>query len=168
MSKQKGFVGPIGDDLPSLVPLIFSLIIFFASFTSAFDVFIKSKEQFDSAVLITDIAASIAGDHFIVSPEEFYRSCERVSVPGLFYKAGLVELEEDFRYLDIRKFVNENEGAYAVGTDVLACPLNIDPDAKLREHSDVTVLFFPVIFQDPSVVSGLASRPMLLVVVVWR
>lgn len=168
MSKAKGFVGPIGDDLPSLVPLIFSLIIFFASFSSAFDVFVRSKEQFGAAVLITDIAASIAGDHFITDVDEFYASCDKVSVPGLFYKAGLVELKEDFSYLDIRKFVNENEGAYKIGTDILACPLTIDSDAKLREHSDVTVLFLPVVFQDSSVASGLASRPMLLVVVVWH
>ncbi len=168
MRFRKGFVGPIGDDLPSLVPLIFSLIIFFASFSSAFDVFIGAKEDFESAILISDLAASVAGDHFITSAEEFYKNCERVSLYGFFYKASLIELKEDFAPLDVVKLVNENKGAYKVDDKLLACPVEIDERAKINKDTKLTILFLPVIFQDPTVTAGLASRPMLLVVVVWR
>ncbi len=163
---RKGFIGPIGDDLPSLIPLIFSLIIFFAAFSSTLDTFHRTADRFDLAVTVLRISNALRGDKYINDADEFKSLCNNVTVRGVFFKAGLVELNEHFEPLDVYKFVNEDERIYESNGQKFKCP-EASTD-KLRKHNFVMVDMFPVAYQDSAVASGLAVRPMLLVVVVWK
>lgn len=166
---KRGFIGPIGDDLPSLIPIIFSLIIFFSTFTITFQVFENGNTRFDRTIKILKISNDLRGDKYINNVGEFMELCDNVTVRGINFKAGLVNLKQKgppFEEIDLLRFVNEEEGIYEVGGVKLACPADAE---KMRPDSQAIVKMFPIAFQDTasSIKSGFAVRPMLLVVVVW-
>ncbi|MFH1234081.1 MAG: hypothetical protein V1493_00505 [Candidatus Diapherotrites archaeon] len=180
--KQKGFIGPIGDDLPSLIPIIFSLVVFFTAFTATFSVFDKGNTRFDRTIKILKISDQMRGDKYINDIGEFKSLCDTVSVSGVNFKAGLVDLNQEgqpFERIDLQAFVDENAGIYkakntATGEDEsLACPGKFE---HMKPNSEAIVKMFPVAYQETDsnpvisarkIVSGFAVRPMLLVVVVW-
>jgi hypothetical protein len=163
---KKGFIGPIGDDLPSLIPLIFSLVIFFATFNQTFMIYRSTASRFELVLDALRISNALRGDKYINDFQEFEQLCNNVNPIGLFFKAGLVDLTEYHKPIDIYKFVNENEGAYKSGDKLFVCPADLDE--RITPNSLVMVNMLPVAYQDTEVASGLAVRPMLLVVVVWR
>ncbi|MDO8428968.1 MAG: hypothetical protein Q7S92_07210 [Candidatus Diapherotrites archaeon] len=169
---KKGFLGPIGDDLPSLIPLLFGLVIFFATFSFAFQVFDRGNLAFDDAVKIVKISQGLKGDSYLGSAEEFFQSCQEVSVRGLNFKAFIVDYPKAtiamgapgpprFKILEL---TNEypstlhNFGVFSVA-DVPNCPfesLNPCPLACVSS-SDLPILtgneriqtrMFPIAFQD--------------------
>jgi hypothetical protein len=180
--KQKGFIGPIGDDLPSLIPIIFSLVIFFTAFTATFSVFDKGNVRFDRTIKILKISDQMRGDKYINDISEFKDLCDTVSISGVNFKAGLVELRQEgspFDQIDLQSFVDDNVGIYTVtntatGEDeFLACPGKFE---HMKPNSEAIVKMFPVAYQETDnnpdisarkIVSGFAVRPMLLVVIVW-
>ncbi|MCX6802727.1 MAG: hypothetical protein NT067_06475, partial [Candidatus Diapherotrites archaeon] len=93
--KQKGFIGPIGDDLPSLIPIIFSLVVFFTAFTATFSVFDKGNTRFDRTIKILKISDQMRGDKYINDIGEFKELCENISISGVNFKAGIVELRQE-------------------------------------------------------------------------
>lgn len=163
---RKGFIGPIGDDLPSLIPLIFSLVIFFAAFNQTLMVYRSTASRFELVLDALRISNALRGDKYINDFQEFEQLCNSVNPIGLFFKAGLVDLNEHYNPIDIYKFVNENEGIYRSGDKLFVCPPN--QEEMITPNSVVMVNMLPVAYQDAEVTSGLAVRPMLLVVVVWR
>jgi hypothetical protein len=181
LKKQKGFIGPIGDDLPSLIPIIFSLVIFFTAFTATFSVFDKGNVRFDRTIKILKISDQMRGDKYINDIGEFKGLCDTVSISGVNFKAGLVELNQEgqpFERIDLQQFVDENQGIYKVKVkdpvsgietgqeEFLACPGKFE---QMKPNSEAIVKMFPVAFQDTSeeITSGFVVRPMLMVVVVW-
>ena len=109
--KQRGFIGPIGDDLPSLIPILFGLVIFFSVFTFAFDSFDKGNQAFKLELDGLNIARQMRGSSFVSGycnalPSEsagaalkcdalgFYQKCAQLknSVTNLNFLIGLVEL----------------------------------------------------------------------------
>ncbi|MEM0360471.1 MAG: hypothetical protein QXK06_04015 [Candidatus Diapherotrites archaeon] len=174
-NKNRGFIGPIGDDLPSLIPIIFSLVVFFTAFTATFSVFDKGNTRFDRAIKILKISDQMRGDKYINDLQEFKELCEKVSVPGVNFKAGLIELRQEgapFEMIELRDFVDSNQGVYITTNpetgelEHVVCPGNFE---HMKPGSQAIVKMFPVAFQDNSanIKSGFAVRPMLLVVVVW-
>ena len=177
----KGFIGPIGDDLPSLIPIIFALIIYFSTFTTTFSVFEKGNMRFDRTIKVLKVSNDLRGDKYINDAEEFLELCENVTVRGINFKAGLVDLKQHgtqtFQAIDPVKFVNEDQGIYSTlscsdpgnpatcSTVKLVCPDSVN---EMGPDHEAIVKMFPVAFQDiHSVQSKFAVRPMLLVVVVW-
>lgn len=166
---KKGFIGPIGDDMPSLIPILFSLVIFFTTFTATFNVFEQGNTRFDRTIKMLKISNELRGDKYINDVKEFRSLCEGVTVRGVNFKAGLMDLKESgqpFAEINLVEFVNNEKGIYEVNGKKLACPKQT---SKMREGSEAIVKKFPVAFQDSSssIESGFAVRPMLLVVVVW-
>ena len=62
MVNQKGFLGPIGDDLPSLIPIIFGLVIFFAVFNTGFQAFQNKSRDFDVVLIDTSGRDALSED----------------------------------------------------------------------------------------------------------
>ncbi len=165
----RGFIGPIGDDLPSLIPIIFALIIFFSTFTTTFQVFDRGNARFDRTIKILKISNALRGDKYINNRAEFVDLCKRVGVRGVNFKAGLVDLKQQagkpFEQIDLLKFVNDDKGIYEVNGKKLVCSRG---KSKMRPDSEAIVKMFPIAYQDTvTISSGFAVRPMLLVVVVW-
>ena len=84
---SKGFLGPIGDDLPSLIPLIFALVIFFSTFTFAFSVFNEKNSDFQSDLDVLNIARVLKGTSLISSIEDFDKSCATLNITSLKFRA---------------------------------------------------------------------------------
>ena len=95
----KGFLGPIGDDLPSLIPLLFGLAIFFSSFTFAYQAFDAENANFKYAIKSMDLAKTVKSDSFISGYADFRTSCNNISVSGISYKVLLfrdfIKIKED-------------------------------------------------------------------------
>ncbi len=164
MKKERGFIGPIGDDLPSLIPILFALVIFFASFTSTFQRLDKGTREFSNAISLLEISDRLRGDRYMNNAEEFKELCNGITnVGSIYYKVGIVKLPMN-ESLDIVKFVNENQGILVVDGEIMQCT---NMDQKIRTDTKVLVRKFPFAFQDSTVHSGFAIRPMLLVVVLW-
>ena len=56
---QRGFIGSIGDDIPSLIPLTFALVIFFAAFAFAFNAFDQKQNDFDQKFALLRIGQTL-------------------------------------------------------------------------------------------------------------
>ena len=182
MMKEKGFIGPIGDDLPSLIPIIFSLVIFFSTFTTSFVAFDEGNTRFDHTIKILKISSEMRGDKYLNSAEEFFDLCDGISVRGVNFQAAIVELNEQgqpFEEFELFEFVNDDIGVFEA-IDVSNCG---DPndfstcvreklvcassDKKMFDNSEAIMKIFPIAFQDVGNEAKFAVRPMLLVVVVW-
>ena len=69
LKSRKGFIGPIGDDLPSIIPLVFALIVFFSGFYLTMNVFESKQNDFDSDLALShtiDRLSSLGGFPVII------------------------------------------------------------------------------------------------------
>ena len=89
--KNKGFIGPIGDDLPSLIPIVFALTIFFASFNSALSNFDSKNSSFSNDLETLKVARILRSNGYIVNLENFRQLCSLVQVNSIKYMAGIAE-----------------------------------------------------------------------------
>ena len=94
----KGFLGPIGDDLPSLIPLVFGLIVFFTVFTQTFNTFDERNTTFRDALGVIRLSDILVGNSYIVSDssgsKQFDLMCETAqSIRTMNWKAGLIALD---------------------------------------------------------------------------
>lgn len=84
---NKGFLGPIGDDLPSLIPLLFALLIFFSTFTFSYSVFSQKNAGFEKDIDILNIARVLKGTNYIAGHSDFMESCASLNPTNLKYRA---------------------------------------------------------------------------------
>ncbi|MBS3057079.1 MAG: hypothetical protein J4415_00450 [Candidatus Diapherotrites archaeon] len=177
--KHKGFLGPIGDDLPSLVPLIFALIIFFSTFTYAMNSMDSRNEDFDADLATLSISRIMRSNGYITGYEDFRRLCGNINVAGLNYEVALVETELTY---DESNYSSYADPEYS-GVDILdlrvfdSTPENEDdPDASEFSCSNLSELpelieieqrlssrVFPIVLEDAKI-----AKPMFLVVITWR
>lgn len=172
MCSQKGFIGPIGDDLPSLVPLLLALTIFFLTFTNAWNSFDLKRGAFESDLSALQVARILRSSSYIAGPDNFYELCSTLNVQKLKYFAGLVDAvrnpEERVR-LDFRKpqFIVAAEDKSELKEKPYRCTnLEIDPDETeppLPEDKPVLMKVYPVALEENRIV-----RPTYLVVIAWR
>jgi hypothetical protein len=169
---RKGFLGPIGDDLPSLIPLVFALTMFFYVFTVTWNVFDERNRDFDNDIAILRIASILKGNSYIPNHESFAERCEEAkSIRKMNFKAGLLPLpvkeNEHFGGIDIenlRFFADprEPENVY------LCTNSGKEPDI---ESLDFLVRAFPIAlemdYKDDRGERHFFVKPMLLVVVSW-
>lgn len=89
---KKGFIGSIGDDLPSLIPLFFSLMIFFAGLAFAFTTINDRNTVINTYVDSLTIARTALSDGSFASIEEFLKTQkDLVTMSNYFY--GLIYLD---------------------------------------------------------------------------
>lgn len=171
---KKGFLGPIGDDLPSLIPLLFALMLFFYVFTFAWNAFDQKGQLFDDALAAMRVGSTLKGNNYLRDFGEFQENCaEALSVKRVKFMAGLLPLstgpvsgqpfpgidletiESDFFEHDDQKFLCSN-------VDLLE-------DSPGLESSGLVIRSFPVAleFKDQAT-NAFYVKPMLLVVVTWR
>jgi len=106
-TKQRGFIGAIGDDLPSLVPIFFSLLIFFATLSFVFITVNERNNYIEGYFESISISKSILGSSFYSGYDDFYYKVSNIStsekfVAGLIYGPDLLITE---KYLDTELFV---------------------------------------------------------------
>ncbi len=184
MFSSKGFLGPIGDDLPSLIPLVFSLVLFFTTFTFAFNAFESRNSYFDDSVNILTISSSLKQGSYILNHSQFLESCNGLSVSRLNFKVALVSLDDyangtgpfagnqriDVESLDdLAYFVsNPPNDSSALDKNVFVCSNSSKPPKN--NSNNLLLRLYPVTLEthEFETKAGFAVKPMLMVVVTWH
>ncbi|MEM4598580.1 MAG: hypothetical protein QW400_02725 [Candidatus Diapherotrites archaeon] len=166
LKRIRGYISPVGDDLPSLVPLIFALLVFFASFYSAHTIYRQTAANFALTSNAMGITSFLQSDREIDDYAEFEYICRNLNPRGYNFRAGIVEFKQPFERIDIYAFVNEGARIFSQDGNFFSCPL--EPEQKLKLNSRVVVHMVPVSYKDMSALRKPITKPMLLVVVVWE
>lgn len=183
MLAQKGFLGPIGDDLPSLIPLVFALALFFGVFSQTFEAFDSKNTLFSDSLSIVRLSEILVSNSYINGIEKFMEKCETAkSISSLNWKAGLIPLQakkleqktqsDFFSGIDVFSLEGKffNMRAFEPGLDQqFYCSNTTEPLTYTSEN--ITVRFYPValevnLLNYPS--QKFFVKPMLLVIVAWK
>lgn len=187
---QRGFIGPIGDDLPSLIPLTIALMIFFAAFGFAFNEYEQRQSTFDQRLLLLAVGKTLKGDALIDTFDKWRAACNSLEVNRYKFRAVVFEIstEKDAAFFAYEFFADQqthdggsfsdtsDERIFVMSpTERLVCdnfnetdvfnpanPLDeIDSSAALRQQT--LRINFPVAIQKDHV-----NYPGILSVMVWR
>jgi hypothetical protein len=77
---RKGFIGPIGDDLPSLIPIVTGLVIFFTVFVLTFNSYHEKNNFLERQINMTTVARDIKGDSLILNWSQFDDRCNEMKL----------------------------------------------------------------------------------------
>jgi len=188
---SKGFLGPIGDDLPSLIPLILALVFFFGTFTFAFNVFNEKNADFQADLTVMNIARALKGTSLISSTDDFEKGCKSLNVTGLRFRAVITNIysaREAYPYGDIDNPEPPPQNAYNIkefitqtnpetgspedyplicdnisGTEIAGQISDEESAENYFRRREQLVRIYPVAVQHNGVV-----YPMHLVVMAWR
>jgi hypothetical protein len=75
---KKGFIGPIGDDLPSLIPIMISLLLFFSIFSFTLNIYDAQNDEIRKHITMISVARSLKGDSLITDYELFNNKCAKI------------------------------------------------------------------------------------------
>lgn len=189
--KTKGFLGPIGDDLPSLIPLLFALLIFFGTFSFSYSVFSRKNADFARDIDVLNISKVLKGTNYILSAKSFSDSCRSLNPTSLNYRAFVTNFYtapevyctqghpcpvslcssaaftcnnaslSDLRVFDLEPF--ELQGA--LGAQVLLCEKGEFPgdSSEFFTNNPYISRIYPLVVEDDKIV-----KPMHMVVVAWK
>jgi len=169
---KRGFIGPIGDDLPSLIPLLFGLVMFFSAFTTTFNSFDRNNVIFKDDITVMKISRVMQSNSYIYSYENFEELCSGVGIVNLNFVTGISEQAargNDVQDLfEVEIFENsDGDNYYCTNLESvsLSNPLLISDFLSLEDAADFTVVsrVFPIVVEDSKVV-----KPMHLFVVAWK
>lgn len=169
-TKEKGFLGPIGDDLPSLIPLLFALVMFFYVFSFSWNAFDKKNSAFGDALTILDLSGKIRGDSYLTGFEQFMERCgEAKTVKRVSFLAGLLPLKtgpgQEFGGIDVETMQND---FFAPGADKKFECTNTDDPPDVANPT-LIVRFFPIAMEFKDEARNMFYvKPMLLVVAAWK
>ncbi len=167
---ENGFLGPIGDDLPSLIPLIFALMMFFYVFTLTWNAFDERGRAFEDAVATLRIGNALRGNNYLRGIDTFNQRCiEAQSFRRIKFVAGLVELStgpgQQFQGVEV---IGIEDKFFSAGEEKFFCT-NSGDERPDYESTGLILRSFPVALEFKNEETGsFYVRPMLLVVVTWR
>jgi hypothetical protein len=171
--RKRAFLGPIGDDLPSLIPLLFALVMFFSTFTYAFNVFEGRNSSFSDDLAVLKMGTTLKSNGYIETAEAFYRRCANIGPARLNYLAAVTDAataKEEFIARELGNDASLYSGIdvyflvpYKVASLPLSCTSLEEWQPPPLAAENLIVRSFPVVVEDNKVV-----KPMHLVVVAWR
>lgn len=173
---NKGFLGPIGDDLPSLIPLLFALLIFFATFSFSYSAFSQKNTSFQRDLDVLNIARVLKGTNYVSGYQAFIDSCNSLNPTNVKYVAVIsnyftsperyFEQNTDITQQEIRPYLLEPfkvEGDPGKSLECLSPGVERSGfDEAFFEENPFVVKIYPLVVEDNRVV-----KPMHLVVVAW-
>jgi hypothetical protein len=77
-NKIKGYIGSIGDDLPSLIPLFLGIVLFFAVFINTYNVYTQSTSLYNMQDEALRIALILKEEPVIIDHNFFIDVCKKV------------------------------------------------------------------------------------------
>jgi hypothetical protein len=73
---KKGFIGAIGDDLPSLIPIIVALLLFFTIFTLTLNTYTTKNVTLRKNMSLMSISRELKGDSLLLDVNQFLMRCD--------------------------------------------------------------------------------------------
>ncbi len=82
---SKGFIGAIGDDLPSLIPIVVSLLLFFSIFAITLNSYNSKNLEIRQELSLLSISRGMKGESILLSVDQFLDRCESVKLKKYEY-----------------------------------------------------------------------------------
>ena len=165
---QKGFLGPIGDDLPSLIPLVFALMIFFAVFYLTFNVFNDRTKDFDNDTSAVQISAALRGAGYIDSVQQFTDLCKNINVKSIDYFAGIIKAENyNSSFIEFSDFYSGYHCTSIEGSSPVVPTRNDATKTGLQLIQKIYPVAVNINYSTDSIPDPKIT-PAFLVVTVWR
>ena len=169
---EKGFLGPIGDDLPSLIPLIFALLLFFASFNSALSRYDAVNKDIADELDSLKVARILRSDGYIIDYKEFSNLCGMVTVGSIDYEAGILKSQDEKIFGADNQIKSIEDLYYSDGKNLFYCT-NASTDDRVTTANfldgKVLIRTYPIVIEhDRQDNLGVVVMPAELSVVVWR
>jgi len=114
---KKGFIGAIGDDLPSLIPLVVSLLLFFSIFSMTLNSYGTKNAAINKQSEMITAAREIKGDSLILDFEQFKSRCDLVKLKKYPYSfmIGIYDFKGDPAKTSSANITQDFVGSKVVG-----------------------------------------------------
>ena len=167
---KKGYIGGIGDDLPSLIPIFVGLTIFFAVFLNTYNVYRNNTDLYSLRNDAINISGIIKENPLISDQNQFIKSCNRVKTK-YNWNAFVTPLDlnsQNYKGLTINDLNDENIMKHWAETansprKLICNKEGLDELKTALQTKDVTVYKYPITVQQQFYV-----EPAWLYVVVWK
>lgn len=161
-----GFIGAIGDDLPSLIPIFLGLMIFFSVFLNTYNVYKNNTDLYSLKTEVINISAIMKEEPVILNLDSFKKTCSKVQTKHN-WNAFLVDLDlnsSNYVVLDKDNLASEILKEEIDGSEELyACNTSNITDFITRANSEIIIYHYPTTTQ-----KDLYIKPARLYVVVWK
>ncbi len=110
LKSKKAYIGAIGDDLPSIIPIFLGLTIFFAVFMSTYNVYKNSNDLYSLQNETIKIANTMKSEPLIADWNAFDKACKKVN-SKYHWNSFLVDLDlnsEKYRGLNKLDLCDQN------------------------------------------------------------
>lgn len=167
MNTKKGYIGAIGDDLPSLIPIFVGLTIFFAVFLNTYNIYRNNTDLYSLRNDAINISGILKEEPLIADQNRFIKTCARINTK-YSWNALVTPLDlnsQNYRGLIIDDLdVNANIMQHWAETDRrLICNDGLDILKNALKTKEVTVYKYPITVQQQYFV-----EPAWLYVFVWK
>jgi len=173
---KKGYIGAIGDDLPSLIPLFIGLTIFFAVFLNTYNVYRNNTDLYSLRNDAINISGIIKEEPLISDQNQFLKSCARVNT-NYQWNAFVTPFDlnaEKYKGLNLSDLGDDNillkhwretgDPPRKLACNPEGLPTYGLPELKSAlENKDVTIFKFPITVQQE-----LFAEPAWLYIAVWK
>ena len=170
MKNKKGYIGAIGDDLPSLIPIFVGLTIFFAVFLNTYNVYRNNTDLYSLRNDAINISGIIKENPIISDQNQFIKTCQRVKTK-YNWNAFITPLDlnsHNYKRLTVGDLDDENIMKHwaETGTNPRKLICNSEGLEELKIAlltKDVTVYKYPITVQQQFYV-----EPAWLYILVWK
>jgi len=187
---EKGFIGAIGDDLPSLIPIIIALLLFFTIFSITLNTYNEKNALLRKNISLMNISRELKGNSLIYSVEQFSANCDKIKfnkygenfMVAIYSNETIAEMfQEGKNFLDDFKEVDpeypvDNTNFLKSENDLMVEEAFFCYYQKIggRQISDKRISyltrFYPVAVQEKVSIDGidyLIISPGIMVMVIW-
>jgi hypothetical protein len=183
---KKGFIGAIGDDLPSLIPILISLLLFFTIFSLTLNTYNSKNVILRKNMGLMSISRELKGDSLILDVNQFKLRCDntRLTTHAYNFRVGIYSNEkltqlatngeqiiDNFKNIDegIENFI---DGQYGTQREKYYCEYK-RPGARDLTSGKISYItrFYPVAVQLDEQINGedyLLIEPAVMVMVIWE
>ena len=160
---KKGYIGAIGDDLPSLIPIFLGLMIFFSVFLSTYNIYKDNTKIYSLQNEAISISSTIKEEPLISDYDQFIDTCNKVNSTAN-WNAFLVNLDMNTDKQTVLNKVDLDQNIIKdTSTNQPFQCKDIGDFQNLNDSKKTIIYMFPITLQ-----YNLHNIPVKLYVVIWN
>jgi hypothetical protein len=170
IKSNKGFIGTIGDDLPSLIPIFIGLLVFFSVFLNTYNVYKNNTDIYSLQQEAISISITLKENSLIPNYESFNNTCKKINT-NKNWSAFIVDLPlnvENITPLDPNNIniLEYTENGYSYP---YICGTVTDPNDLPIVNSDITkiIYMYPITIQKQFSNNRSHAVPAKLYIMIW-
>jgi hypothetical protein len=177
--KQKGFIGAIGDDLPSLIPIVVALLLFFSIFTLTLNTYNSKNFDIRKQIGLMSISRSIKGESLIQDIGQFNQNCNDSKLKkhnynymvGLYYGDDIQEALNDFQESSVNTPYEDSSMIKSNGEYYFCGYKKAGGIEFTKKRQEYLLRYYPVAVQHEVTINGETKYfilPSVMAMVVWE